>query len=102
MWHDSLEKLGVKGVDNRVIEPFLAWLVEDVPWQSVNLPSMVQANVPEVQLDSASRFGERSDEEIGSKRDGCGNSGLPVHCSMLTEDNNFPWCGHHERGCHWR
>ena len=63
---------------------------------------MVQVNVPEIQLDSTSRFGEGSDEEIGSERDSCGNGGLTIHRGVFAEDNDFSWRRHHKCGCHWR
>ena len=66
-----------------------------MPWESVGVPFVIQANVIKIQLHD-SRLGKSGDEEVRPEGDGGGNCWLSVHSSMFAKENDFSWCRHYE------
>ena len=62
--------------DEAVVVLLFPWLLEDRPWQLVDIPRMIEIDVGECQRYSSLRLGKRIDEEVGSQRDGGSNRSL--------------------------
>ena len=62
--------------DETVVALLFPWLLEDLPWELVDIPRMIEVDVREFQRNSSLGLGKRVDEQVRSQRDGGSNRSL--------------------------